>query len=295
MSNTITTNATIVAAETLKSLAINFPIITRIAHRFSEVYRFNQTVAVPLITSTTAAAVSYPTGYAATARSVTPRSVLIDTHVAHTFTLNPQELGSTNPAIIAELGKTGGHSLGKYIMDDLVSMITVANYANETIASSLDFNTFAGIDKALALRGVPEMDKFTVVDATGFLDLLQDTTIHSGLVNTGSRVISTGQLGDVMGQPVFRYAGLTTPSGEKLKGFMAVPDSIAIACGIPEEPANGNPASIIVSTDAESGLSVMTREVVDTNGVFQRSVTLIYGKLVGQTSMLQRIISASRT
>ena len=235
-------------------------------------------------------------GYVPADQSVTAVSVVINKHKHATHALNPQEFAQVNPAIIAELANVGGHALGKQIVDDIVALVLSSNFSNSTTAATLDFDHLASADKALADRGTPEFGKYSVVNSQGFLDLLSDDTIHSGLTNWSggkpTEAISTGQIGNVLGMGISRYAGMADNS-QNLKGWVASPDAIAIAAGIPTEPTEGNPVALNVETDPRTGLSILQRIWVDANlGSYKRTVTIVYGIKVGQAGALQRLTSS---
>jgi len=147
----------------------------------------------------------------------------------------------------------------------------------------------------LAERGTPD-PKYILLNGTAFAEALKDETIHSGLVNWNkgaNAVVSTGIVGDILGMPAMRYAGMANNS-ETLKGWLANSDAVCIAVGLPAE-AETQAVNRVVVTDEESGLSCVTREFVDQRkGSYVRTVTLAYGLKEGLTGALQRIVGTQQ-
>jgi len=296
MSNTLATlNGTLIARRILTTLLEEFPLLRLITADFSpETALYNQAIKVQL-PSAFASATDYhvDNGYVARDAEQTEVTLTINKHKHVTYGFNDQERSSTDVLLVERWARNGAHALGKAMMDDLMALVTVSNFPNETILSSTpNRGDIIAAGTALNGRNVPGIGRFAVLNSTAYGALCQDTTL---VANAGSpaETVRSGQLTDVHGFRTLEYAQLTAGS-EFRAGFAGVPEALLIATRVPvlpEDKARGG-GSVEIVTEPNTNLSIQVRSWYDyALGKEFRTFTIMYGVAVGQAACLERLVT----
>lgn len=298
MPNTLgTINGTLIAQRALRTLLVRFPILALITTDFSpEGVKFNQTVVSHVVSATTAGDYDVNNGYVSTARTQVDVPVTINKHKHHTYEVNDQERTSTDINLIDRFAETAAHALGKVLVDDLMALVTVANFANATTAataSAMVRGKVIDVGQVLNERFVPELDRFMMLNSAYYAALCKDAEISHADSNPASNTIGSGRLPNVHGFAISEYASLPGNDGptNTLKGFAGNKECLILTTRLPKEPdVKPVPGLITTVTEPNTKLSIQLRQWYDMQkGKEFRTMTLMYGVAKGVTENLQRI------
>ena len=166
MANSLGTLAgKVVAARVLELIAVQFPLLTRIASNFSDQgLLFNQDLVVHVPTVGSVSDYSTSDGYVPQDSTTTDRTVKIDQHKHYSVFFNDQEVTSTDRRLIDEQAEPAAYALGKDLFDYAFGKFVAANYPYEHVKAAADFNRRTAIDLngILNKRGIPSLGRFAV-------------------------------------------------------------------------------------------------------------------------------------
>lgn len=224
--------------------------------------------------------------------------------VRHTFTA--AELSATSRNLVQEAAEPMSVAIGNHLVDAIAGLWTPANFPNagghETVEAAADtgYHTANRQRKILTGRGAPD-NRFFAVNGDVYEAMLNDPLCNRAqkVTETGDDPLTTGVLPGVAGfNGIFEYPAM--PAANNLIGFSGSKDSIAMASGIPRNPAevlpNANvPGSIGVVTIGKdmpgAGFSVLAVEWIDM-ATLSANVMLvfIYGVAKGNPNNGQRLV-----
>ncbi len=301
MGNTTgTTNANVIAQEALKQLQAALPILGQIATDHSkENARFGETIIVHEVAAAAAIPFDPAVGYVPSDRTQVDIPVTLNKHKHHTYGVSVQEASSSRVDLIKRFGLNAAYAIGAAVVSDICALITNANFANKTTKAlgaggdGFDRKTAIAIATALSKRGVPPLGRFMLLNPDYYGSLSMDLTMLQVLLARGAQAVETGKLPNVHGFEVSEFVDLPT-NDENLVGFAGTRTALALATRIPDDPGKGESnCRISTVTDESTGLSLQVREWYEaTLAQYRRTYTLMYGVAKGQTSALQRIVSA---
>lgn len=289
----------LVVQRALTLLKLSFPILSSISTDFSDQGAdYGQTVNTRLRSIPAAATFVPGTGYTAASATTTDVPVTINTHKGVPITFNANELASTNRDLFGEQSEGAHYALGKVLVDALYALLTVANFANETVSTLNDFarSKVSSMATALYTRGVPDMGRFLLLAPTYFDKLQSDSSIVSFAAFQRPELITKYMLPEVAGmQP---YMAVNLPTAETLVGFGGTPDSLALATRVPNDytlvlPAANN-GNVSVVTNPDTGISVQLVQYVDHKAAEATwRIAIMFGVAKGQAASGQRLVSAA--
>lgn len=258
----------LIVQRALTLLKLSFPELNVISTDFSaESVKFGQDVisrikTVPAV-SNYVAGTGYTTGDAVT----TDVPVTIDQHKGVEISFNANELASTDRDIFGEQSEGAHYSLGKAFVDAIYAVITVANFANETVSAVGDFDRskMQLLRKALNGRGVPKLGRFALLNPDFADKLGNDSSLVSLATFQRPEIITEGMLPRVSGFQPYEVENL--PSAESLVGFSGTADSLVIATRVPSDytialPGASNGA-VSTITNPDTGITVQLVQFVD--------------------------------
>lgn len=286
----------LIARRALATLLEDFPILRRISSDFSdEAGVLNQPLNVKLPTAF-GAADNYDVnnGYVASDANQVDVPLTITRLIHKTFAFNDAERNSFNTSLIEGHARVAAHAVGMSLVNDLLALITVANFPTETVyaANAHDRAAFVEVNDKLTLRKAPTSGRVSVLNSPYFKKLLGDTTI---VANAGEPrdSVSSGQIGNVDGVSVHRYAFLPT-NAQNLGGFIAIPEALLVATRLPAPPEAPFPGTIQTVKDDNTGLAMQLRQWYDASrGKEYRSYSLLTGVAKGIPAGLERIVTAA--
>lgn len=214
--------------------------------------------------------------------------------------------GDVLPIYIEKRARDCGYSVALSILNYIFELVTAANFSGVAYAggaAGFNLDKITDIHANLADAGYP----CCIPDAIGMLlkpayvaALRKDKAVQN-LSASGVDVVKTGFLGRVGAQKVdifnvFEAAALPkaggTPEAEKLVGFVATSDAIALAQRIVEPQSTNRIDDFQVLADEDTGLTLCMRVWYDPDpGKRYYTFESLYGASKANGSALQRIKS----
>ncbi len=293
-----TSPGALIARRAIDNLLEEFPWITKITADFSEEEAlFNQPISVKIPNALAAGDYSAVNGYVAQDVSQDDIPLTINKHKHVTYAFNDQERSSFNTLLVEQYARNAAHALGKAITDDLLALITAANFPNSTTMGTNGINDINGakmgaLRKKLNARKIPKAGRFTILNSDYYETLSNDETL---ITNAGSpsETVRNGELGFVRGFETHEYAQLPD-NEENLAGIAGTAESLAIAVRVPTMPdpkkLNGGQVQIVVEPNTK--FSIQLRTWYDWQaGKEIYTLTIIYGVAKGDTTRLERLVT----
>ena len=289
MANSIAAAPAVLAQGVIKALANKLPVLSGFSTVFtSSIAGAGKTIQVPLIGTSTATefgASGYLTGDDAT---VTSSSVTLK-HFKVSSRFSPLDIREYGVGFFANnFVETAAIALSQKCMNEINSLITVANFASGTVTGAdLDYAEVVAEQKLLDDAKAPDK-RALVLNNNYTADLRSDATIIAAF-QLGANVISTGSIGTIAGAQVYQFSNLAANS-EGLAGFLCGADAIAVATALPFNEIPG--ADVSQATDPATGLAVQVMIIQETSGFLNVTATLLMGCAVGRSTSLRRLCSA---
>jgi hypothetical protein len=285
----------LVVQRSLSFLRTNYPFLFAITTDFSgENAAFDQTVKTRLKGALTANAFVAGTGYGSNNASTTDVPITINRHFGVPVTFNVNELASTRRDLFGEQAEAMHSALADEMVDDLLALITPANFPNSTVSTLNNFarTTMTTVAKELSIRKVPSMGRMALLNPDFFAKLQNDTTIVQLAAFRQPELITEYQLPKVSGlQP---YESISLPSTNDLAGFACTPEALAIATRLPNDYAQALPGAsngVVTSIFNEpTGITVQLVQFVDhVKAEATARVALMWGVAKGNPATGERI------
>ncbi len=297
-----TLSGEIVTQRSLSLLKFSFPWLKKISTDFTaDAVAYNTAVKTRLRTVPALANFVAGTGYARQNAGTTDVSVTINNHKGCEIAFNANELANTGRDLFGEQVEGAHYAIGKGLTDTLLALITVANFANESVEATadVDADTCDTLDAALSGRGVvgPRIGLFS---SAVYRKLGKDASIVALATYKHEEIITQGRLPMIKNIDPYEVFTLPTPAGENLTGFAGTADALALATRVPNDYSKvfGDVASngvVQIVTNPDTGISVMLVRYIDHKaGEAAWRVALMWGGAVGNASAGQRLISAAR-
>lgn len=185
------------------------------------------------------------------------------------------------------------HAVLKGFIDDLLALVTAANFSQSTTITAANFDADDLADIAATLTGVfvPEDSRFAILKPAYFGSLGKDASLQSATNYGSNSVIKDNLIPRVHGFDIHEYASIPA-NGEALEGILGNAQGLLIAARVPAVPTDF-PGSIETVTDPATGLTLQFREwYAPELGAHKLSVGVIYGVQVGVAGNLIRLVSA---
>lgn len=293
----------LITQRSLTLLKLSFPWLSKVSTSFTaEAAAFDQEVNARLVSVPTVGHYSTTLGYVSTGATATDVPVKISNHDYVQIEFNANELASTGRNLFQEQVDGMHYAIGKTFVDGLLALITVANFANESIeaVADTDRDTMDTLATALSTRGVPEFNRIGLLKSAVFRKLGKDSSIVN-LAAMGQRpeIITQGVLPPISGiQP---YELFNLPTDENLIGFACTPDALALATRLPNDYTQAMPgvpstAAVSTVTNPDTGISLMMVRYIDHQlGKAVTRFAFMWGVAKGNPLAGQRLISAART
>jgi hypothetical protein len=204
---------------------------------------------------------------------------------------------------VAQLGALKGENLAYQIIQDILSLVTHANYATDGyVGSTFDSDNITDIGVVADTLTTdsrptpwPQAGRGLVVNGLYNGMLLKDTSFKAAYAIGTDQVIRTGVLPNVLG---FNYAKSPAipDNGENLVGFASFPSAILTAFSPIEPPASVQKLLVDyrIVTDPESQISFEYRQWGDPDfDLDKRVIEVNYGYAQGEAKALLPIRSAA--
>lgn len=240
----------------MSSIALNDKIFTQIALQafvaklaplnaftrdFSgDARRKGDAIIVPLISGITAT--TFNQSYEVGGGAITFATVSIDKHRIASIDLTDVQVANSSAAVMDNLAIQAGESLARIVLTDIWSAITVANFGAAILTTAGANYTIAqmgALRKVLAQRNVPTDRLSLIADSEIYTGLLTSNGVAQALNYGGAEAVRDGQIPRLLGMSIYESSIIPANAMTKLGGFVAHPDSIAIAMRYLEPQAAG--------------------------------------------------------
>jgi len=281
MANSLSGFLSVYAQEALPQLIAASPVLSSFTTDFSaELGNGGSSIVTRIPSTTYTANDTDANGYLALAASASAVTVTLKQRdITHAFSelewTNGNQIYSTFvPAMIK--------GLFNYVSNDVLSVVTLANYSNTLSSSAAGFSGSAvtKLGQLLSTANAPEEDRTIVV-----LPTLKEALVNS--VNQAYFMNPAANTNVYAGFQVQSYSNM--PSTNNLVGIAAHKSAIAVATRI---PSFGGQVEQSVITDPNSGLSIAFRTWHSADdGKWKLAASLIYGYAKGNANALYRIVT----
>jgi hypothetical protein len=295
MSNTLTNVQDIkVAQKALSPFTATLTPIRAFSSNFSpEPADKLDTVRVPLVGAPSQSS-DFEGDYTANADStVTTIPVQLSRHKFKTVHLTARENAETAFSVLDTLVANAVKQLAQDVLQDIFSAITAAKYGAPVIpalaASAFDYRSVLAIREACSTARMPITDRSLVLDGAYYTSLLGDEVVAKSMVpQVAQPGVVEAQIRRLAGFDIFETV-ILPENGEKLVGFAAHPNGMAVAMRYLEPVAEYDEAGAV--TDPETGLTFgyLRYSETSSNRVFV-TVECLYGFEVALADGIRRIV-----
>jgi hypothetical protein len=202
--------------------------------------RKGDAVIVPLISGITAT--TFNSSYEEGGGAITFATVNIDKHRIASIDLTDVQVSNSSAAVMDNLAIQAGESLARIVLQDIWSAITVANFGAAILTTAGANYTIAqmgALRKALAQRNVPTDRLSLIADSDIYTGLLTSNGVAQALNYGGAEAVRDGMIPRLLGMEIYESNIIPANALTKLGGFVAHPDSIALAMRYLEPQAAG--------------------------------------------------------
>lgn len=297
MANTLNgINLAAIADEAIAYLGSeHFPVNVFSTNFSEDIATRGESVTTRVISSLTAQDVS--SGYSSAAQDVTSTAVVttLSNFKGHVASFTDLEITKAGDGqwLMDHFYEPTKEATMKALLDDLLALITNANFSNKTTkaAALFDADVVADIAGALTARKVSQRDRAILLDPTYYTALSKDASIHDMSAYGNADAIRNGRLTRVRGFDVHQYESIPGNS-ENLEGF-AVGKSALVVAVRPVFRPEVRHVAVENRVEPNTGMPFQFRMWYDPNaGKTYMSAGFLYGVSVGDAPALQRIVSA---
>jgi len=210
------------------------------------------------------------------------KSVVTVSLTGHKFlSVGQDDLTAANSSAssLESFGRQQGAALATLVMQDILSLVTTANFSLATAVAStaLDVPQLRATRLALNQNDVPMEPRSCLLDCTPMDALLSVTNFIQAYAFADNQVIQEGRVRRAVGFDLYELNNLFA-SGASVMGFACHPNAIAIAMRY-LQPQSGNTYEAAGPvTDPETGLVLGLRKFYDnTTGTRYISLEANYG------------------
>jgi hypothetical protein len=295
MANTLGgVNLAAIAEQTLDYLGSNFFHLSAFVRDFStEINQEGQSVTTRVPSSVTTQDLS--DGYDVQDVTSTAKAITLSNFKGHVHGFTDLEVSKAGnegwlqrvfvePAVEATV---------KTVMDDLLALVTNANFsANSVItAANFDSDDLADMAGALSTAKVPKSVRSALLPPTYNASLQKDAAIQDAAAYGTPEAIRDHSAGFIHGFGINEYQDIPTNS-ENLMGFVCHPSALLIAARQVANPLSPR-VQVINAVEPKTGLPLQFRSWYERDlGQYKTSMGLLYGVSVGNATALKRILSA---
>jgi hypothetical protein len=297
MSTLTNVNDKIIAERALQGFAaVLFPVSAFATNFNSDAAKPGDAINVPLVNAITSTTFSYSANsgfpYEGTGGTMSGITITLDAQKINTVDLNDLQKANSSAANLDAWAYQQGKSLGKMVLQDILSLVLTTNFG---VAIITTLNTNWTKTQILALRkALVDSDANTsqinaLVNSVLFTQLLSDANISQAMQFGGSEAIRDAKIPRLYGMDLYEST-IVPANGITLYGFAAVPDALLIANRYLDPGPEGRQyyISAMPVTDAETGLTLGYRRHYNPGkGTEFVSFECLYGRSVGITTGLK--------
>jgi hypothetical protein len=289
MANSIAVAPAILAESVIASLKGKLPALRSFSSLFTAAESgAGKTVQVPLIgvsTATEFGSGGYLTQDDAT---ITSASVTLK-HFKVSSRFSPLDVKMYGAQFLANaFVPTASNAIAEKCLAEVSALITNANYSSTANTGALLSYAEVVTSKGVLDAAKAAEPRAIVLNPAYTNGLLSDTTIIGNNV-LGAGILTSGNIGTLVGASVFQFNSLPTNS-ESLAGFHCGADSIAVASALPMSEIPG--FEVANAVDADTGLGIQILMGQEQSGYYNVTATLLFGAAVGRATSLTRFTTA---
>jgi hypothetical protein len=181
----------------------------------------------------------------------------------------------------------------KVVMDDLLALITNANFSSNSVitAANFDSDDLADLAGSLSTAKVPKSLRSALLPPTYNASLQKYAAIQDAGSYGSPDAVRDHNAGMIHGFGIHEYTDIPTNS-ENLAGFVCHPSALLIAARQVANPISPR-VQVINAVEPRTGLPLQFRSWYERDlGMYKTSIGLLYGVAVGNSTALKRILSA---
>lgn len=254
---------------------------TRFARNFSpEPGRRGDQVLVPLISTLTAT--TFNNDYTVGGGAMGVATINLNKHRIVSVDLTDTQYFSGSAADIERFGMQMGKSLATIVMQDILALVTTANFSSVTAVASTAFLEPQIRATRLALQQADAPDeRVLILDSVPYDTLLGVTNFVNSQNFYDSTVSREGRIFRSYGFDFVELNGLFA-TGASVMGFAATPDAIAIAMRYLAPQKGHKYAQAYPLSDPETGFTIGYRDFYDeASGKRYMNLEALFGVSVG--------------
>lgn len=194
--------------------------------------------------------------------------------------------------------RLAAEELGRGIVADILSVVTVANYptaAHSGTAAAFDFDDVIDMRTSATDADWPEGGRSMILDTSWAGALLKDGRVSDADRRGSDSSKMNGSVGKIAGFETYESSRIPANS-EQLSGMIVFPSSILVATA-PVEPAPGVRNLLVayeLAIDPDTGIGFSYRHGGNaTTDRDQEVIEASYGYAKGQAAALQRVVDTS--
>ena len=293
-SNTLSgINLSSIADQTLEKLSSRFFILNRFARDFSTDIR-DRGASVKTRIPGSVSAVNLNNGYTAQNSSTTEKVITLSNYQGYVVGLKDKEVSLAKSYEFIERILIGPaiEATVKKLCDDLLALVTAANFPSSITvsSSSFDADNLADAASTLSTNKVGKSLRSALIGYDYESTLMKDVLISNASSYASPEPIQDHTVRSVHGIGVTGYEGIPS-NGENLEGIICHPSALIIAARTPALPIG--PRVEAVNRVTEHGLPIQFRRSYDrNNGLHKLSVGVLYGISTGVSNSLIRLKSS---
>jgi len=294
MPNTINANLqnNIIAQSALEQFTSILAPLNSFSTSFNdEAAEKGKTISIPKI-SNTASAIDFAGTYTDMSTTYGAVQITLDQDMFVSWNITDTESSQSSAVELQRFGYQKGGDLAKAVFQDILAVVTAANYTTSILVTAANFDSDEvadlredGLDQNLH----PDQCALVLTNEY-FTSLLKDTDLSHSMNYGSSEVIQGGTVPSLFGIKEVRESSSIPANAEGLRGFYTHPSAMAVAMRYLEPLNSGQYINANRVTDEATGMTMGYREFyTPSTGVQTAVLECVYSYEVGIGENLIRI------
>ena len=294
MANTINANLqnNIIAQSALEQFTSILAPLNSFSTSFNdEAAEKGKTISIPKI-SNTASAIDFAGTYSDMDTTYGAVQITLDQHMFVSWNITDTESSQSSAVELQRFGYQKGGDLAKAVFQDILAVVTAANYTTSILVTAGDFDSDEVADlreDGLGQNLYPDQCALVLTNEY-FTSLLKDTDLSHAINYGSAEVIQGGTVPSLFGIKEIRESTSIPANGEGLRGFYTHPSAMAVAMRYLEPLNSSQYINANRVTDEATGMTMGYREFyTPSTGVQTAVLECVYGFSVGIGENLIRL------
>ena len=294
MANTINANLqnNIIAQSALEQFTSILAPLNSFSTSFNdEAAEKGKTISIPKI-SNTASAIDFAGTYSDMDTTYGAVQITLDQHMFVSWNITDTESSQSSAVELQRFGYQKGGDLAKAVFQDILAVVTAANYTTSILVTAGDFDSDEVADlreDGLGQNLYPDQCALVLTNEY-FTSLLKDTDLSHSMNYGSAEVIQGGTVPSLFGIKEIRESTSIPANGEGLRGFYTHPSAMAVAMRYLEPLNSSQYINANRVTDEATGMTMGYREFyTPSTGVQTAVLECVYGFSVGIGENLIRL------